>query len=118
MKIRAEVTAYYPSNEGVEGGYYDALGNLLDPNYPTCAAPPEIPFHTMIKISDTNTKYDNMTFEVLDRGSAIIIDDKGIYHIDLLMHTKEECNEFGRRMAYIEILEEGEKVKTKMDLFY
>lgn len=110
MKIEAEITAYYPSNEGVEGGYYDALGNLLDPNYPTCAAPPQIPFHTMIKISDTNTKYDNMTFEVLDRGSAIIIDEEGIYHIDLLMHNKEECNEFGRRMGHIEILEEGDEV--------
>ena len=61
MKIRAEITAYYPSNEGVEGGYYDALGKPLNPDYPTCAAPPEIPFHTMIKISDTNTKYDDMT---------------------------------------------------------
>ena len=106
MKIRAEITAYYPSDEGVEGGYLDTLGNPLNPDYPTCAAPPEIPFHTMIKINDTNTKYDNMAFEVLDRGSAIIIDDKGIYHIDLLMHDKEECNEFGRRMSYIEILEE------------
>ena len=113
MKIPANITAYYPSNEGVEGGYYDALGNLLDPNYPTCAAPPEIPFHTMIKISGTNTKYDGMTFEVLDRGSVIIIDDKGIYHIDLLMHNKEEANAFGRRKnAYIEILEER-KIENK-----
>ena len=113
MKIRAEITAYYPSNEGVEGGYYDALGNLLDPNYPTCAAPPEIPFHTIIKISDTNTKYDDMTFEVLDRGFAIIIDDKGIYHIDLLMHNKEEANAFGRRKnAYIEIIED-QKIENK-----
>ena len=101
MKIPANITAYYPSNEGVEGGYYDALGNLLDPNYPTCAAPPEIPFYTTIKISDTNTKYDNMTFEVLDRGYAIIIDDKSIYHIDLLMHTNEECYEFVIIMGYI-----------------
>ena len=104
MKILCEFTAYYPSDEGVEGGYLDALGNSLNPDYPTCAAPPEIPFHTMIKISSTNTKYDDMTFEVLDRGSAIIIDDKGIYHIDLLMHSKEECNEFRRRIGYIEIL--------------
>ena len=113
MKIRANITAYYPSNEGVEGGYLDALGKPLDPNHPTCAAPPQISFHTMIKISDTNTKYDNMTFEVLDRGSAIIIDDEGIYHIDLLMHSKEECYEFGRRMGYIEILEEGDEMKKK-----
>ena len=112
MKIRANITAYYPSNEGLEGGYYDALGKPLDPNHPTCAAPPQIPFHAMIKISDTNTKYDNMTFEVLDRGSAIIIDNKGVYHIDLLMHTKEECNKFGRRMGYIEILEE-KKIENK-----
>ena len=111
-KILTELTAYYPSDEGVEGGYLDALGKPLNPNYPTCAAPPEIPFHTMIKIGDTNTKYDDMTFEVLDRGSAIIIDDEGIYHIDLLMHTKEECYEFGRRMGYIEILEE-QKIENK-----
>ena len=112
MKIRSEITAYYPSDEGVNGGFLDALGKLLDPNHPTCAAPPEIPFHTMIKVSDTNTKYDGTTFEVLDRGSAIIIDDEGIYHIDLLMHTKEECNEFGRRMGYIETLEER-KIENK-----
>ena len=118
MKIPANITAYYPSNEGVEGGYLDALGKPLDSNYPTCAAPPEIPFHTMIKISDTNTKYDDMTFEVLDRGSAIIIDDKGVYHIDLLMHTKEECYEFGRRMGYIEILEEGEENENTKWIYF
>ena len=113
MKIRSEITAYYPSDEGVNGGFLDALGKPLDPNHPTCAAPPEIPFHTMIKISDTNTKYDDMTFEVLDRGSAIIIDDKGIYHIDLLMHNKEEANAFGRRKnAYIEIIED-QKIENK-----
>ena len=112
MKIQAKITAYYPSDEGLNGGFLNALGKPLDPNYPTCAAPPEIPFHTMIKVNDTNTKYDYMTFEVLDRGSAIIIDDEGIYHIDLLMHTKEECNEFGRRMGYIEILEER-KIENK-----
>ena len=43
-KIKAEITAYYPSDEGVEGGFFDALGNKLDPNKPTCAAPKEIPF--------------------------------------------------------------------------
>ena len=32
-KYKAEITAYYPSNEGVEGGYLDALGNKLNPNY-------------------------------------------------------------------------------------
>ena len=30
-KIKAEITAYYPSDEGVEGGFFDALGHKLDP---------------------------------------------------------------------------------------
>ena len=37
MKILCEFTAYYPGNEGVNGGYYDALGNLLNPDELTCA---------------------------------------------------------------------------------
>ena len=113
MKIRAEITAYYASNEGVEGGYYDALGNLLDPNHNTCACPKEIPFYTKIRIGSTGTKYDNQVYECLDRGSAIVVDEDGVYHIDLLMHDKEEANAFGRRKnAYIEILEE-QKIKNK-----
>ncbi len=28
-KIKAEITAYYPSDEGVEGGFFDALGHKL-----------------------------------------------------------------------------------------
>ena len=57
-KIKAEITAYYPSNEGVEGGYFDALGKPLNPEHNTCACPSCIPFHTKIKITGTNTKYD------------------------------------------------------------
>ena len=53
MKIKAEITAYYPSDEGAEGGYYDALGNLFNPDYNTCACPKEIPFHAKIKIGGT-----------------------------------------------------------------
>ena len=120
MKIRAEITAYYPSNEGVEGGYYDSLGNLLNPDHNTCACPKQIPFHSMIKIGGTGTKYDGQIYECLDRGSAIEIDDDGVYHIDLLMHNKEEANAFGRRKnAYIEILEGTEinmsKFKVSID---
>ena len=114
MKIPAEITAYYASDEGVEGGYYDALGNLLNPDHNTCACPKEIPFHAKIRIGGTGTKYDNQVYECLDRGSAIVVDDDGVYHIDLLMHDKEEANEFGRRKnAYIEILEEGDNLKTQ-----
>ena len=98
MKIRANITAYYPSDEGVEGGYLDTLGNSLNPDYPTCAAPPEIPFYSMIKISDTNTKYDDITVEVLDRGSAIIIDYKNIY---LGRYTNKEDAIKARKQAEI-----------------
>ena len=113
MKILANITAYYPSNEGIEGGYYDALGNLLNPDIPTIAAPKEIPFHTMVKITGTNTKFDNIIYEVKDRGSSIIIDDNGIYHIDILTHNKEECIEFGRRRGYIEILNGCDNMNVK-----
>ena len=112
-KIPANITAYYPSNEGLEGGYFDALGKLLNPDHNTCACPSCIPFHTMIKIGGTGTKYDNQVYECLDRGSAIVVDEDGVYHIDLLMHDKEEANAFGRRKnAYIEILEER-KIENK-----
>ena len=90
MKIKAEITAYCPSDEGAEGGYYDALGNLLNPDYNTCACPKEIPFHTKIKIGGTGTKYDNQIYECLDRGSTIVVDNNGVYHIDLLMHDKKK----------------------------
>ena len=114
MKVPAELTAYYPSNEGVEGGYYDALGNPLNPDELTCAAPKCIPFHTKIKISNTGTKYDNNIYTVTDRGGSIVIDDDGIYHVDLLLHNKEEVKAFGRRKnAYIEILKDGDNLKTQ-----
>ena len=41
-KIKANITAYYPSDEGVEGGYFDTLGNLVNADYNTCACPKEI----------------------------------------------------------------------------
>lgn len=57
MKILCEFTAYYPSNEGVNGGYYDALGNLLNPDELTCAVPSCIPFYTKLKIMGTKKQW-------------------------------------------------------------
>ena len=57
MKILCEFTAYYPSNEGVNGGYYDALGNLLNPDELTCAAPSCIPFYTKLRIMGTKKQW-------------------------------------------------------------
>lgn len=109
-KYKAEFTAYYPSTNC--GGFKDALGNELNPDNNTCAAPKNIPFNTQIKVSGTNTKYDNRIYTVTDRGSAIVIDKNNVYHIDLLMHTKEECIQFGRRQGYIEIQDESNKPNT------
>ena len=117
-KHKAEITAYYPSTSC--GGFKDALGNKLNPNNNTCAAPKNIPFNTQIKVSGTNTKYDNKIYTVTDRGSAIVVDKNGVYHIDLLMHTKEECLQFGRRQGYIDILDESDKpnaVKKASSIF-
>ena len=57
MKILCEFTAYCPSNEGVNGGYYDALGNLLNPDELTCAAPSCIPFYTKLRIMGTKKQW-------------------------------------------------------------
>ena len=108
-KHKAEFTAYYPSKSC--GGLVDAMGNKLNPDNKTCAAPKIIPFNTQIKVSGTNTKYDNQIYKVTDRGSAIVVDSNGVYHIDLLMHTKDECLQFGRRQGYIEIQDESSAVK-------
>lgn len=109
-KYKAEFTAYYPSDSC--GGFVDAMGNKLNPDNKTCAAPKIIPFNTQIKVSGTNTKYDNQVYKVTDRGSAIVVDSKGVYHIDLLMHTYDECIQFGRRQGYIEIQDESSKPNT------
>lgn len=113
-RYKAEFTAYYPANDKLNGGLYDALGNKLNPKNNTCAAPKSIPFHTKIKVSGTNTKYDNQTYEVTDRGSAIVVDDKGVYHIDLLMATKEECLQFGRRQGYIDIMDKVQSLSSSL----
>jgi hypothetical protein len=87
---KAEITAYYPSNEGVEGGYYDALGNKLNPDYNTCACPKCIPFHTKIRVEGTGTKYDGKVYECLDRGSSIVVDSKGFIILTYLCIAKRK----------------------------
>ena len=115
MKYKAEFTAYYPDDSC--GGYYDALGNKLNPSSKTCAAPKEIAYNTKIKVSGTDTKYDNEVYKVTDRGSAIKIDSNGVYHIDLLMSTREECIQFGRRQGYIEILDTVKNISSGLKTF-
>lgn len=92
----AEFTAYYPANNSMQGGLYDAMGNKLDPSKLTCAAPKEVDFGTRIQVKDTGTSRDGIVYKCTDRGGAIKIVN-GVYHIDLLMATKDECYKFGRR---------------------
>lgn len=95
-EVDAQFTAYYPANDTMQGGFYDALGNRLDPSKLTCAAPKDIPFHSKITVKGTGTSRDNVTYTVTDRGGAIKVVN-GVYHIDLLMSNKTEAYSFGRR---------------------
>lgn len=92
--VKAKFTAYYPANNAMEGGFYDAQGNLLNPANKTCAAPPSIPFGTKITVQNTGTSLDGITYTVTDRGGAIQIEN-GVYHFDLLMSSNAECNRWG-----------------------
>jgi 3D (Asp-Asp-Asp) domain-containing protein len=96
-EVNAEFTAYYPANDSMQGGLYDAMGNKLDPNKLTCACPKSVPFKTKIQVKNTGTDRDNLVYTVTDRGGAIVIDSNGVYHIDLLMKDKKTALAFGRR---------------------
>ena len=89
-EVNAEYTAYYPANNSMQGGFFDAMGNKLDPSKLTCAAPKDIPFGTKIQVKGTGTNRDSLVYKVTDRGGAINVQN-GVYRIDLLMATKEEC---------------------------
>ena len=104
ITVPAHFTAYYPADNALEGGFYDAMGNLLDPSKNTCAAPKSIPLGTKIMIIDTGSKYDGMIFTVTDRGGGITINNE-VYDIDILMSSNSECNAWGRRNGKIIILD-------------
>ncbi|MCC0685626.1 NlpC/P60 family protein [Clostridioides sp. ZZV14-6345] len=100
-EVKAEFTAYYPSNNAMEGGYYQAMdGKRLVPSNNTCAAPSQLKFKTKIQAKCAGTKIDGKTYTVTDRGGAIKVVN-GVYKIDILMSSKEECNKFGRRKGTI-----------------
>lgn len=109
-KVKALFTAYYPANTKMEGGFYDSLGNRLDPSKKTCAAPKSIPFHTKIQPSGTGSFIDGKTYTVTDRGGKINVVN-GVYHIDILMSSASECNKFGKKYGYI-IIGDGTGYKT------
>lgn len=105
-RVKAMFTAYYPADNAMEGGFLDALGNKLDPSKNTMAAPSSVPFHTMVTIEGTGTSRDGTSYEVLDRGGAITVDN-GVYHFDILMRTEAECNAWGVKYGYAVIGNSG-----------
>ena len=96
-EVKAEYTAYYPSNDPMQGGFKDAQGNKLDPSKNTCAAPKSIPFGTKIKVMGTGTSKDGQIFTVTDRGGAITVGSDGTYRFDILTANRTEAYSFGRR---------------------
>lgn len=100
----ANISAYYPANNSMEGGFIDAQGNKLDYTKNTCAAPKEIPFGTKIKILGTNTERDGQIYTVTDRGGAIVYNPStDTYKIDLLVKDRAAAMAWGRKYGKIEI---------------
>lgn len=108
----AEFTAYYPANDTMQGGFYDAMGNRLDASKLTCACPKEVPFNTKIQVLNTGTDRDSLVYTCTDRGGAIKIVN-GVYKIDLLMRDKATAYAFGRRKGSVKI--GVEVVENKVD---
>ncbi|MBC2267715.1 hypothetical protein HCB38_07805 [Listeria sp. FSL L7-0083] len=97
-----EFTAYYPANNALQGGTVTAKGdNLCDSlyydSYQIVAAPPEIPFDTVLEI-----EVDGQVIKAIvrDRGGAI----KG-NKFDVAMSNKTNAYEFGRKSGRWRIVE-------------
>lgn len=107
QKKNAVFTAYYP---GENGEYVDSQGKKLDAKKLTCAAPSNVPINTQIQIASIEGRgygtYRGRIYTVNDRGSAIIVDEQGRYHIDLLVKDAATANKFGRREGTI-IISDG-----------
>lgn len=71
-------------------------------NISIVAADSSIPFGTIIRIS--NNDIDIISI-VLDRGGAIGFNNGAL--IDLLLNSEEECYDFGRKKAKVEVLRYG-----------
>ena len=99
-KVKALFTAYYPSNDKLQGGFVAANGERLNPSSNTCAAPPSIPFNTQIQVCGTGTSNDGKVYRVNDRGGKIQVVN-GVYHIDLLYPDKKSAYAWGRKYGEI-----------------
>lgn len=115
----AEFTAYYASNDPLQGGFIDAMGNKLDYTKNTCAGPikrdypnSKLSFNSKIVIQGTGTEKDNTTCTITDTGGAIELKSDGTYRIDILMKDRTTAYAFGRRKGTITIMDNGSAVAT------
>ena len=109
--VTAELTAYYPADDAMEGGFNDCKGNPLDVTVCTCAAPMKaitgssehhVEYGTLVKFSGTGTDIDGKIYRVTDCGGAIKVKNCGscggtTWCFDILMKDKATANSFGRR---------------------
>lgn len=102
--VKALFSAYYPANNSLQGGLYDAQGNKLNYKNNTCAAPRQVPFGTKIQIKGTGTHLDNQIFTVTDRGGAIKIRGDE-YQFDLLMKDHKTAYSWGKKKGEAIILD-------------
>lgn len=109
------ITAYGPDCVGcttgyTASGYYVRNGNIYynDKEYGRVrivAADKELPFGTIIRISELNIFKEPILAIVLDRGSAIGFKRK--VYFDLLYNSEKETDFFGKRNATFEVLRRG-----------
>ncbi len=101
MALKAQYTAYHDTIRSADGSY---------PNENTCAAPPEIPFGTKIKVSGTGTYVDGRVYTVTDRG-RLVKKTGDRYIFDLWMPSESQCRSFGRRNGWAAVTGSSQKAK-------
>lgn len=101
MALKAQYTAYHDTVRSADGSY---------PNENTCAAPPEIPFGTKIKVSGTGTYVDGRVYTVTDRG-RLVKKTGDRYIFDLWMPSESKCYAFGRRNGWAAVIGGSSKAK-------
>lgn len=103
MALKAQYIAYPDTIKSADGSY---------PNEGTCAAPPEIPFGTKIKICGTGTYVDGRVYTVTDRG-RLVKKTGDRYIFDLWMPSESECRKFGRRNGWAVVVGGSSRVKKE-----
>lgn len=100
----AELTAYYPEDSLLQGGFVTATGHDLEPLYfegkRIIAVTPEIPLYSLVNITDeAGNTYECIA---LDRGGRI----KG-NKIDIVHKDRESAYKFGVQIGKAEIIRLG-----------